>query len=221
MFDYVDWFSHYSRSNFQPATLKLGYSFLPPQPTCIWYINSSTICSPLPLVSFIKVSDDFKSQTKGCSLSLPITLFTPLCLTPLTWSLLSSSLLPHHQHSWPFLRITILITSYFLCWLQPRQQSSLPSYSIFNLKLSTDSITISFWHPILIFYPLTRNHNSTKPQNHNSHWLQISSLFCTKQLYDTPQTKIARFGFFPTSLRSLLVLVELTRPRKSLHISSS
>jgi len=58
------------------------------------------------------------------------------------------------------------------------------------------------------FYPLTRNHHSTKPQNHNFHWLQISSLFCTKQLYDTPQTKIARFCLFPTSLRNLLVLVE-------------
>jgi len=44
----------------------------------------------------------------------------------------------------PLLRITTLITFYFLCWLQPRQQSSLPSYSSSNLKLSTDSIAISF-----------------------------------------------------------------------------
>jgi len=109
----------------------------------------------------------------------------------------SSSLLPHHQHSWPLLRITILITSYFLRWLQARQQSSLPSYSISNLKLWTDSIAISFWYPILIFDPSTRNHHSTNPQYHNFHWLQISSLVCTKQPYDTPRTKIVRFGFFP------------------------
>ena len=134
VFNCVDWFSHYSRSNFRPATLKLGCSSLPSQPTCIWYTDSSTICSPLPLVGFIKVCDDFKSQTKACSLSLRITLFTLLCLTPLTGSLLSSGLLPHHQYSWPLLHITILITSYFLCWLQPRQQSPLPSYSISNLK---------------------------------------------------------------------------------------
>jgi len=152
MFNNVDWFSHYTWNDFQLATLKLECSFILVQLTCIWYTDSPPICSPLPLVGCIKVSDDFMSQTEACSLSLPITLFTPWCITPLSWSLLSSFLLLHHQHSYPLLRITTPITSYFLCWLHPRQQSSLPSYSISNLKLSTDSIAISFWHPILIFF---------------------------------------------------------------------
>jgi len=60
-------------------------------------------------------------------------------------------------------------TSYFLCWLQPREQSSLPSCSISNLKPSTVSFTMSFRHPIFFFNPLTYSHHSTKPQNHNFH----------------------------------------------------
>jgi len=152
MFNNVDWFSHYTWNDFQLATLKLECSFILVQLTCSWYTDSPPISSPLPIVGCIKVSDDFTSQTEACSLSLPITLFTPWCITPLSWSLLSSCLLLHHQHSCPLLRITTLITSYFLWWLHPRQQSSLLSYSISNLKLSIYSIAILFWHPILIFF---------------------------------------------------------------------
>ena len=56
MFNCVDWFSYYSRSNFQPATLKLRCSFLHAQLTCIWHTDSSTICFLLPLVVFLSKS---------------------------------------------------------------------------------------------------------------------------------------------------------------------
>jgi len=70
------------------------------------------------------------------------------------------------------------------------------SYIFFSFKPSTAFFTMSHQHPFFIFNPpLTHRQHSTKPQNHNFHWLQISSLVRTTQLHDTPQTKIFRFGF--------------------------
>jgi len=52
VFNCVDWFSHYFRSTPNPLTLKLECCSIPAPLTCIWYTDSSTICSPLPLVGF-------------------------------------------------------------------------------------------------------------------------------------------------------------------------
>jgi len=86
-------------------------------------------------------------------------------------------------------------TSCFLCWLQLRRQRSLPSCSTshLNLELLPSPYRISILSSSLI--PLTYRQHSTKPHNHNFHWIQISSLVCTTQLHDTPQTKIFRFAF--------------------------
>jgi len=106
------------------------------QLTCIWHTDSLPICSSLPLVGCIKVSDDFTSQTKACSLSLSITLFTPLCLTSVTWSPWSFGLPPYHQHSWPLLCVTTLITSCLLYWLIPMVTKSTTKSFHFQIKLS-------------------------------------------------------------------------------------
>jgi len=159
VFNNVDWFSHYTRNNLQHATLKLECSFILAKQTCILYTDSPLISSPLPLVGFIKVSYDFKSQTIACSLSLPITSFTPLCLTPLTWSLLSFGLLPYHLHSWPLLCITTLITSCLLYWLQPMVTKSTTKSFWIQIKLS--SIT-TFRYVTFISNLLTCNYPSTK-----------------------------------------------------------
>jgi len=116
VFSYVDLFSHYTGSSFQPVTLKLECSFIVVQLFCIWYtltyhMFSTTSCrflSKSRMTSSLKLKHVLYHSTSPCSLlyaSLHITLFTHLCITPLTWSLLSSGLLPHintlgHHYPW-------------------------------------------------------------------------------------------------------------------------
>ena len=139
VFNSVNWFSHYTRNNFQHAILKIECSFILAQLTCIWHTDSPLISSPLPLVGFIKVSDDFKSQTSMFVITSHhlVHSFMP----PLTWSLLSFDLLPYHQHSWPLLCITTLITSCLLYWLQPMVTKSTTKSFWILIKLSSITTT--------------------------------------------------------------------------------
>ena len=208
MFNCVDWFSYYSRSNFQPATLKLRCSFLHAQLTCIWHTDSSTICFLLPLVVFLS-----KSQMTS-SLKLKHVVITSHNFV-LSFKHHSTDLIT--LEFWPTVPPSTLLTTFtyndthniLLPLLASTKATKFPT-ELFQFQFKT--INWLHCHIVLAsyphFFPLTRNHHSTKPQNHNFHWLQISSLFCTKQLCDTPDTKIARFDFFSTSLRNSLVLVE-------------
>ena len=85
------------KSNFLTSNLKLEWLFTPDQPNCIWYIDSPSICSPLPLVGFYQ--------------SLKISLGLNLKHVIHFW---------HTNKKWTFfvtLFTTILVTSCFLYWI--------------------------------------------------------------------------------------------------------
>ena len=76
VFSYVDLFSHYTGSSFQPVTLKLECSFIVVQLFCIWYtltyhMFSTTSCrflSKSRMTSSLKLKHVLYHSTSPCSL---------------------------------------------------------------------------------------------------------------------------------------------------------